>query len=319
MATDPLPSHDPAAASTPESDRGVTIIVPTFNREPFSTQSVQDLLNQDHSPIEIFVVDQSSEPAELPKLAVMHPDVVTYHHVSFRGVTRSRNFGWQHARYETIVYIDDDIRCPPEFVRGHVEALDAADAEIIAGGIDEPSRFEALGRVGYFNVATADTTRGWNSHKRQYVDHAPGGNFSLNRNVLRSVGGFDSALEVGAALYEETEFFIEARRLGFRIFFEPEVRLTHLVAPSGGNRVPDVTRFTYGMAYNRSLVIRRHTPSRSWPRGATAVAKMLVHRAQQTHSPIVFLAGMLGAGRGFVAGGHGRRCENGQAPRPTLG
>jgi glycosyltransferase involved in cell wall biosynthesis len=88
----------------------VTIIVPTFEREPFSTQSVQDLLNKDYSPLEIFVVDQSSEPAELPKLAAQHHDVVTYHHVSFRGLTRSRNFGWQRARYETIVYSDDDAR-----------------------------------------------------------------------------------------------------------------------------------------------------------------------------------------------------------------
>lgn len=303
-STDGTPPPEP-----PGGDPGVTVIVPTYNREPTSAQSVEDLLAQDYAPLEILIVDQSDDPVLLPQLAARHPDVISYHRPTFRGITYARNFGWQNSRYETLVYIDDDIRCGPEFVRRHVEAQSDSGAAIIAGGIEQTVRAAYVDRIGYFHRPTARSSPGWDSTTAQSVDHAPGANFSTTRSVLRAAGGFDQQLDVGNAMYEETECFLHARSLGYQIFFQPTAHLTHLVVPSGGTRQRSQTTFTYGMAHNRALVIRRYTPRRHWPRAAAAVARMVWQRAWEGRSPQGLVAGVIGAVRGFVVGGRPRQCS----------
>lgn len=305
--SDSLPAP-PNSVDERSKDRGVTVVVPTFNRGTFVIQSVKDLLRQDHSPLEILIVDQSTEPSTLPDLAAAHSDVISYQHVPFRGVTRARNFGWRNSRYELIVYIDDDIRCDPDFVRRHASALEAEPATIIAGGVDEAG-MDTPEPVGFFNRANAEVTRGWNSHTRQYVHHAPGGNFSMTRSLLEAVGGFDTRFEAGSALYEETEFCLEARRLGYQVLFAPEVRLTHLMAPRGGNRVRNEKAFTYGLAHNRAVVIRRHVQMRYWLGAMIELASVVWRRRRASGSWLELLEGARGALVGFVEGGMSRKTE----------
>jgi GT2 family glycosyltransferase len=291
-----------------ESSAGVTVIIPTYNREPISVHAVEDLLRQDYAPLEVLIVDQSADPVLLPALAAEHPDVITYCRPTFRGITFARNFGWQHARHGTLIYIDDDVRCPADFVRRHVDALSDSGTSIVAGGVDEPARAdEYVDRVGYFHVPTARTSGGWNSTAPQFVDHALGANFSIKRSVFDDAGGFDEQLDVGASVYEETEFFLHARSRGHLVFFEPRARLTHLVASGGGTRQRDRAAYTNGIAHNRALVIRRYTPPRHWPRAAAAVTRMIWSRSRRGRAPRVLIAGVAGAVRGFMVGGKPRR------------
>ena len=113
-------------------------MVPTLNRGSYLIDTLHDLLAQEYRPIEILVVDQSGEKAPaLLDLVLKHPDLISYHKVQFRGLPLARNYGWQHAKYEAIVFVDDDIRCGPSLVSEHLRGLTRTNIGMVAGGIDE--------------------------------------------------------------------------------------------------------------------------------------------------------------------------------------
>jgi phosphatidyl-myo-inositol dimannoside synthase len=238
---------------------GVTVVVPTLNRGPYLIDTLKDLLAQKHRPMEILVVDQSMEevPA-LRSLARAHSDVVSYHQVHFRGLPLARNYGWQHAKYEAIIFVDDDIRCGPELVSEHLRGLTQPGIGMVAGGIDQPTLSPDEGETGHFNTWTATPSRGFESTGEFRVSHVPGGNFSAWRSVLQSAGGFDEALSAGAALYEETELCLRVTKVGFDILFRGSARLQHLAAGNGGCRVLDLPKYIRSLAHNRAILIRRN-------------------------------------------------------------
>src|SRR5258708_6936290 len=100
---------------------GVTVVVGTLQRGNYLLDCVRDLLGQTHRPLEIMIVDQSpgSNPAthkQLQCLLAAHPELITYASASPMGIPAVRNYGCRHARYEAILFVDDDIRCGPELV-----------------------------------------------------------------------------------------------------------------------------------------------------------------------------------------------------------
>jgi GT2 family glycosyltransferase len=254
-------------------DNGVTVVVPTLNRGSVLIDCLKDLLQQRHRPLEILVVDQSDESSpEMRELAERRPDIINWHRVSFRGLPMARNYGWQHARHDAIVYLDDDVRCGPALASEHLRALKLPNVGVVAGGIDEAWKpADQMRRPGVFDLWVAESERGFAARSECDVDHAPGGNFSVWRPILRDLDGIDEGLQVGAALYEETDFCLRVKRAGHRIYFNGCARVTHLAVGDGGCRIGEVASYVYGLAHNRALLIRRHL---RWYHVPTALARL---------------------------------------------
>jgi glycosyltransferase involved in cell wall biosynthesis len=248
---------------TPESLlNGVTVVIPTLDRAAVLVDTVRDMLAQDFENYEIVIVDQSDDANdEVLKLfhGVTKPRV-RYFKADFRGLPQARNFGWRHARGDVVLYVDDDIRTDRDLVRRHFNCHVTTGASMVAGGIDEARGDSPLGgEPGSFNWWTATPARHFNARTGQWCLHAPGGNFSIRREALQHLGGVDEILNVGAALYEESELALRHRLAGMKTWFEPSARLLHLAAPMGGCRVPrDWPRYMFGLAHNRAILIYRH-------------------------------------------------------------
>ena len=278
-------------------------MVPTLNRGSYLIDTLHDLLAQDYRPIEILVVDQScGEDANLLDLAHRHCDLISYHKVSFRGLPLARNYGWQHAKYGAVVFVDDDIRCGPSLVAEHLRGLSQPNIGMVAGGIDERiSSEEDSPAPGRFSFWTATPQRGFSASGDCLVKHVPGGNFSVWRSVLRAVGGFDEALALGAALYEETELCMRVRKCGFDIYFNGSARLQHLAAAKGGCRVPDLPKYMGSLAHNRAILIRRHLRWFQTPIAYLRLFLLLISYATHYHTLRVFRPGITGFLRGMRA------------------
>lgn len=256
--------------------RGVSVIIPTINRAEVLIDTVRDLLRQDFDDWELIIVDQS-EDMNCSVLNLLHDSPVStrYFKAPFRGLPLARNFGWQQASKDVVLYVDDDIRCEPDLVATHHRAHVRTGATLVAGGIDEARGNPASkGATGSFNWWTATSVRNFHAKAGGWCIHAPGGNFSIRRDALQAINGFDEMLTIGAALYEETELALRLRSAGYRAWFEPEAHLLHLAAPAGGCRVPDDwPRYMRGLAHNRAILIFRHL--RWWHR-PTALLRLLL-------------------------------------------
>ncbi len=282
---------------------GVTVIVPTLNRGQYLIDTLHDLLAQEYRPIEILVVDQSTEqdPALLD-LALRHDDLISYHKVKFRGLPLARNYGWQQARFEAIVFVDDDTHCGPSLVSEHLRGLTRTNIGMVAGGIDESISSEnTSARPGQFNSWTATPVRSFGAKGECIVQHVAGCNFSVWRSVLEAVGGFDEALAVGAALYEETELCLRVKKYGFDLYFNGNARLQHLAAGNGGCRVSDLPDYMGSLAHNRAILIGRNL---RWFQTPTAYLRLLllfVSYAAHYHTLNIFRPGIAGFLNGVQA------------------
>lgn len=84
----------------------------------------------------------------------------------------------------------------------------------------------------------------------------------------------DEALNIGAALYEESELALRLEKFGYKAWFEPTAHLTHLAAPMGGCRVlKDWPKYMYGLGHNRAILVFRHLAPIYWP---TALIRTLL-------------------------------------------
>jgi GT2 family glycosyltransferase len=286
-------------------------VVPTLNRSEVLLDCLGDLLQQSHRPLEILIVDQSDHPSqELERLVVQHSEIIQWCRVGFRGLPAARNFGWRHAEHKAIVFVDDDIRCGPSLMTEHLRALQLPNVGVVAGGIEEARGERGISRwVGRFNHWTATPEHTFSAFMEGEVDHAPGCNFSTWYDVLDRTGGFDETLQVGAALYEETDFCLRAQRAGYRIYFNGRARLTHLAVGGGGCRVRDISAYVYGLAHNRGLIMRRHLAWFHLPTAALRLGMLCVSYATHYRTPVAVIFGLKGAVAGWRAAGRPSLCR----------
>jgi len=299
------------------------VVVPTLNRGGYLVDCLRDLSKQDLPDFEILVVDQSEE--EDPVVGALVEDLgpkISYYRVKFRGLPEARNFGWQRAKHEALLFVDDDIRCGPTLLSQHVRALSIPGVGVVAGGIEEPNvGLDAGPRVGHFNPWTGEPKAGFASRGAFDVDHAKGCNFSTWRSVLKEAGGFDERLNVGAALYEELDFCLRASALGHRIYFDGDARLTHLVAPSGGCRVDQVDAYVHALAHNRALIINRHVRTHRTPLAYAHLLRLGLAHAHHYRKPTAILHCVRGALEGIADGRKNTRCTDAasRSLRETIG
>lgn len=283
---------------------GVSVVIPTINRAEVLIDTLKDIINQDFINYEIIVIDQSEE-INIKAIELLESSKITckYFKAHFKGLPRARNFGLQQASKDIILYIDDDIRCDRYLVKNHYVAHIETGAELIAGGITE-KKGDSLTKAsaGSFNKWTATAVRNYSSENADWCCHAPGGNFSIKKYALLEVGGVDELLNIGAALYEESELALRLEKAGYKAWFEPKAHLIHLAAPMGGCRViKDWPKYMYGLGHNRAILVFRHLSPIYWPTALTRTLLLGVSYSRLDKSIKPFISVVKGLNHGRKA------------------
>ncbi|OQW50286.1 MAG: hypothetical protein A4S09_00390 [Proteobacteria bacterium SG_bin7] len=289
------------------TSESVSVVIPTLNRSDCLYQTVVDLLAQTWGNFEIVIVDQSAERDEkvisLLKKIDRRDITVKYYLVNFKGLPKARNFGWKNSQGNIIIFIDDDVRLPRHFVNEHIKSHRNERVEIVAGGIDEAHRPENNNpsRTGQFNFWTVKPYRDFNSHNEQFIDHAPGGNFSIKLSALKNVKGFDESLGLGAGLFEESDFCLRVKKEKGEIFFNPSARLKHLAHPTGGCRVDEVPHYLWSLTRNATIVMLRHSQIYQMPIASLRILLYIFSYFRQAPGLSTVFGGFRGIWDGLTA------------------
>ena len=275
----------------------VDVIIPTRNREEFTTATVEKLLEQDYPDYHIIVNDQSDIPSELLReLSDKHERFQYYIAVS-RGLPASRNEALSYSSADIVIFVDDDVIPEPGFIIGHVLAYKNETIGGVAGKIIDrrPAMMKLLPRekVGKVNYWTGGVSRGFIVDCFLDVDTAPGGNMSFRRTVLEKSGGFDIRFR-GNALLEETDASLGVRKLGYTIRYTPDAMLTHLAASTGGCRLPDVSFDVYWYAHNSMLLYLKYFPWYTFPVWFMIRAAKFIRDSIRTFRPAPLIQGFKG-------------------------
>jgi GT2 family glycosyltransferase len=241
---------------------GISVVIPTLNRTDFLIDTLKDLVKQKCDfPFEILVVDQSKVEDKVVVEFAKEYNTIKYHYITtFRGLPEARNYRASVAKYDFLLYLDDDISCKSNLLHEHYKALAQKNIGVVAGGITEKNKKNVDSSIGDFIFWSATPLRGFHNNQNKEVLHAGGGNFSVKKNIFEQVLGVDENLTKGAALYEETDFCFRVKEIGCKVYFNYEAHVFHLAADTGGCRVPNIVKYIKSLSRNRSIIIGRYLP-----------------------------------------------------------
>jgi len=227
----------------------VSLIVATVNRISELERLLSTLDNQTYTDFEVIVIDQNKDDRLTPVLQ-KHSGLAIHHLHSERGAARARNVGLRIARGEIICFPDDDCWYPKPLLASVVDWLEQhsewdalftimRDADNRPVGLRWPPQPCTITRSNVWQTTIFVTA-------------------FLRRAVTDAVGYFREDIGVGAATPyqsgEESDYFLRALALGFRMRYEPNYTVHHPNLHS----LARLQRITYPYALGSGCVMRLH-------------------------------------------------------------
>lgn len=228
----------------------IAVVIPTLGRTFAVHNLCLSLLGGTRVPDEIVIVDQTlpEERNAIGFSSLMNlctQERVRYHSVSFRSLTKARNFGATQTHSEILIFLDDDVFIPPELVESYAGifengTIDAATGMIL---IDE-------GDDGTFKPLVRMPSHPGSSNMLR------GGNFALRRDTFFRVGGLDERF-CGACQHEDWDLAWRLYAQDAVCVWDPAPWVYHLALPHGGGR-HDHARASWDRAFNVTYFYHRH-------------------------------------------------------------
>lgn len=201
----------------------MTVVVPTFQRRDSVLRLLASLRSQSFPAggfDVILAVDGSTDGTADAARGYPAPFAVSALEGPNRGRASACNAGIRAATGDVVILLDDDMEAAPEFVAAHARAH-AIPGRAVVGAApivsppDAPpfvrymaagfqSRLERLARPGY----------------RLRFRDAYTGNFSVRREAIQAIGGFDEAFRVYG--HEDYELALRLQAAGMELVFATE-------------------------------------------------------------------------------------------------
>ncbi len=239
----------------------VSVVIVTWNGRPLLERFLPSVLATDYPNLEVIVADNASDDGTTEWLARSHPGVVIVRHTENLLFAGGNNAAVPHATGEIVVFLNNDVEVPPDWLAPLVAAFD--DPEVVAGQPTllqhgDRTRFEYAGAAGGFlDRDGIPFTRGrlfdtLEADTGQYDDArdvfwATGAALAVRRDAFLAAGGFDVAFGMHM---EEIDLCWRLQRAGGRIRVAPASRVFHL----GGASLPRGARKTY-LNYRNGLAM----------------------------------------------------------------
>lgn len=275
---------------------GMTIIVCTRDRTKGLQECLRALQQVTYDPIEIIVVDNApsgSTTREAVTALAQNDPRIRYTCEPRPGLSRARNHGLAHARYDIAAFTDDDVMVDSGWPSA-IAAGFAADPEAVCvTGLVATSALDT-GAERYF-----DSRYAWGeafeprrydlaAHRhpsRLYPFSAgifgAGANFAVRRGALARIGSFDPLLGAGSPGRggEDLDIFLRIILAGGRICYMPSALVWHRHRSDMQALGEQIYSYGYGLgAYVAKHLLNRQLPAtmlgHSLRRGAVLVGRM---------------------------------------------
>lgn len=235
----------------------------------------------------LILVDNASRDGTVEAVSSRYPSVRILGQQRNLGFAEGNNVGIRHALAlgaDYVFLLNNDAIVAADAI--HL-CVAAAERLPDTGAICPLIYFAQPPNLVWYAGATFDPSRAHSGHMLGYREidrgqfasagetgRAVGAAVLLPRHVLEQVGLLDPALFF---LYEDVDWSLRARALGFRIFLMPEAKVWHRVsAAAGGEHAPLIA---YYDTRNHVEVCRRYAPLRGFASLLREAGILAVHVA----------------------------------------
>jgi glycosyltransferase involved in cell wall biosynthesis len=217
----------------------VSVIIPSYNRQSTLANVVAMAAQQDYVDYEVVVVDQTGTDSSVLNAALASAgDHIRYFRLDRPNLPAARNFGVTCATGEIVLFLDDDVEIGNDYISRHAAHFTDASIGAVMGLITPASHW-----VEENLIATVKNDVNF-EHVYEggvaLVSWVYGGNTSYRRKAICEAGMCDERF-AGTACGEDTDLAMRVKSLGYKLLFDPSIKLIHLEETSGGcaNRAPD--------------------------------------------------------------------------------
>ena len=210
----------------------ISYIIPTMMRQDFTLNLLSDLTKQTYLPSQVIVVDATPESSRDESLYTSsdYPFEVIFKWQTTKGSCRARNEAIDLCTGDYIVFGDDDIRIPPDFIEKHIQLLQTYNAGACNGldiradhqkqTLDDLQvKLDAFKEERWYVGAAQSFSNANSCVKREYVQQLIG-------NDINYDGGYG----------EDSDFGISLSKIGVTVLHNPFSTNLHLKPPVGGYR-----------------------------------------------------------------------------------
>lgn len=174
----------------------VSVVMPVYNCERYLLESIDSVLKQTYSNLELVIVDDGStdDSAGLIKKVIRQDERIVYIYQNNQGPGAARNRGIESARGEYIAFIDADDIWFHDKIEKQIEKLTKLENTIIFGG----------SRYIWENSNKTRVVNYKNFKKREeffkYLAYLPSNKIAFtcavicNKKCITKVGNFDTSL-----------------------------------------------------------------------------------------------------------------------------
>lgn len=253
------------------SKKSITVIIPTRNRSHSLTLLLKSLTNQEFKDFKVLIVDGGSNDGTLKVVTKFSQvlDIVSVGPIS-GGLVNSMNAALSVVKTPLLVRTDDDVVAKPTWLKAIVNTFDS-DGSIggVTGPTVIPTKnlhsrdlftYTELFKDGgliwkligdfYFKFILDGKTMqpslwcksgaftlgsNYKSSRRlktHLVTNLEACNFAVKTEILKKVGGFDSAF-TGIGEYNEADVVFKIRKMGYKLMFNPRAEVNHCPSQQG--------------------------------------------------------------------------------------
>jgi glycosyltransferase involved in cell wall biosynthesis len=218
----------------------ISAIICTHNRDRYLGLAIDSLLAQDLDRFEILVIDNAStDTTKAVVSARLDNPRLRYVYESTLGLSTARNRGARESQAEILAYLDDDAIATPTWLSTLIQAYEQDDKLAIAGGKVTLIWTDGITPPAWLSDGLAGNLGAYDlGESRIYIQQpglTPRGlNYSIRRDFLDSVGGFDPKLgRVGTNLLsnEELQMTELALQQDWHVAYLPTALVAHHVSP----------------------------------------------------------------------------------------
>ncbi|MBN2148902.1 MAG: glycosyltransferase family 2 protein [Anaerolineales bacterium] len=235
-----------------------SIIIVTYNGLAYLPDCLSSVLgeSQAYAGSEVVVVDNASSDGGADWIAEHYSQVRLLRNAHNLGFAAASNQGAAAASGDMLVFLNQDTRVLPGWLRGLLDGLSKNDGIGLTTSqlrlMSEPEKINVCGQDTHF--CGLSFSRGfWESPDQHTlpvdVGAVAGSSFAILRETWRELGGFDDKLFM---YYEETDLSWRARLAGYKSLYVPSSVVYHDYQPK-----LSLNAFYYSVR-NRSILILKH-------------------------------------------------------------
>ena len=166
------------------SGPSVSVVVPSYNQAKYIEATLNSLLSQQYSPLEIIVIDGGSTDGTVDILKRFEPHLAYWESQPDRGQTHAINKGFSHATGEIMAWLNSDDLLLPGAISRVVKRFQTQPSVNVVYG--QRIIINEFGEdIGTWNIKNA------HGEVLQYADFIPQETLFWRRDIWNSIGKLD--------------------------------------------------------------------------------------------------------------------------------